>query len=216
MRRTDFTSSLSLFSKNLLQAKAEFGRILCDPKALVNMADNYSKAESKVLGWAERIASKSIKQLVSAMKAMLLEDPNRREDIESTVVALILQSQLKEKSCGSRNLFFMICSDDDSIDEEVAKTTYPRVVASGDLGSLNPIYIAVEGQIYLDLSGKRIPVCMVVALVMNSFYILDMEYTPEVSNVYAFLEATLMGKHGDAKKRISVQKFIKELGLNLG
>lgn len=93
------------------------------------------------------------------------------------------------------------------------KSTYPRIIASGDLGRLDPFYIAAERQIYLNFSGKNLPVAIVVAMLIATFYILNMEYTPGVSNIYAFLEVVLMDKPADAKKRISVQKFVNELGL---
>ena len=40
-----------------------------------------------------------------------------------------------------------------------------------------------------------------------------MEYILGVSNVYAFLEAVTTDRHTDARKRISVQKRLSELGL---
>lgn len=104
---------------------------------------------------------------------------------------------------------------DDSIDEEVNKSTYPRIIASGDLANLYPVYIAAEGQIYLNFSGKNIAVAMLVSMLIATFYVLNMEYTPGVSNIYSFLEAVLMGNRTDAKKRISLQKFVNELGLKL-
>lgn len=68
-------------------------------------------------------------------------------------------------------------------------STYPRIVASGDLAYLDPLCIAVEGRIYLSFGGKNTQVAVVVAILIATFYILNMEYTPGVSNIYAFLEA---------------------------
>ena len=88
-------------------------------------------------------------------------------------------------------------------------------MASGDLANLDPLYIAVEGQIFLSLGGRKIKVAMVVAILIATFYVLNMEYTPGVSNVYAFLEAVTMDRHTDGRKRISVQKLLSELGLHI-
>ena len=93
-------------------------------------------------------------------------------------------------------------------------STYPRIVASGDLVNLDPFYIAVEGRIYLSFGGKNIKVAAVVAILIATIYILNMEYTPGVSNMYAFLEAVTMDRNTDARKRISVQKLLSELGLH--
>lgn len=106
--------------------------------------------------------------------------------------------------------------DDESIDAEIAKTTYPRLIASGDLAQVDPLFIAVEGQRFLDLSSithGQIP--MAVVLLVGTFYVFNMEYTPGVSNVYAFLEAILLSRPQEAKKRISVQKLIKELDITI-
>jgi hypothetical protein len=50
---------------------------------------------------------------------------------------------------------------------------------------------------------------MAMVLLVGTFYILNMEYTPGIWNVYAFLEATLLSRPQEARKRISVQKFLK-------
>lgn len=79
---------------------------------------------------------------------------------------------------------------------------------------MDPLFIVVEGQIFLDLSSvtnNRIP--MAVVLLFGTFYVLNMEYTLGVSNVYAFLEAIMLSRPQEAKKRISVQKLIKELDI---
>ena len=65
----------------------------------------------------------------------------------------------------------------------------------------------------MSFAGKKIPVAMVVAILIATFYVLNMEYTPGVSSVYAFLEAVTLNHPADAKKKISVQKLLSELGL---
>lgn len=81
---------------------------------------------------------------------------------------------------------------------------------------MDPLFIAVEGQILLELSSvtnNQIP--MAVVLLVGTFYVLNMEYTPGVSNVYAFLEAIMLSRPQEAKNRISVQKLIKELNITI-
>jgi hypothetical protein len=54
---------------------------------------------------------------------------------------------------------------------------------------------------------------MVVAILIATLYILNMEYTPGVCSVYAFLEAVTLSNPSDATKKISVQKLLSELVL---
>ena len=81
---------------------------------------------------------------------------------------------------------------------------------------MDPLFIAVEGQRFLDLSTvtrDRLP--MAVVLLVATFYILNMEYAPGASNVYAFLEAVLLNRPQEAKKRVSVQKLMKEMDFHI-
>ena len=41
--------------------------------------------------------------------------------------------------------FFLLYQNDEPIDVEIAKTVEPRLAMSGNLSSLDPIYIAAEG-----------------------------------------------------------------------
>ena len=54
----------------------------------------------------------------------------------------------------------------------------------GDLSHLDPFANAAEGNIVTKLSGVTIGVPLAVALLLSIFYILNIEYTPGVSNVY--------------------------------
>ena len=105
----------------------------------------------------------------------------------------------------------IVFKDDDSIDTEIKKNTYPRLIGSGELGDINPLVIAAEGNVFIDVSKLMIP--KAVSLLVGIFYLLNMQYTPGATNIYAFIEAILMETGQDARKRVSVQKFIKELDL---
>lgn len=66
-----------------MQVKAEFGRILSNPKAVRNVADNYHNIEEKVLEWAGRSTNRNVQLLVSEMQTMLLEEPNTKAGRET-------------------------------------------------------------------------------------------------------------------------------------
>ena len=75
-----------------------------------------------------------------------------------------------------------------------------------------PTLYCCGGQIFLSFGGRIIQVAMVVArylIPIATFYVLNMECNPGVSNVYAFLEAVNVDRHTDRRKRISVQKLLK-------
>lgn len=79
---------------------------------------------------------------------------------------------------------------------------------------MDPLFIVVEGQLDLSsVTNNRIP--MAVVLLFGTLYVLNVEYTQGVSNVYAFLEAIMLSRPQEAKKRISVQKLIKELDITI-
>ncbi|XP_046862452.1 uncharacterized protein LOC124455885 [Xenia sp. Carnegie-2017] len=135
------------------EVKAEFGRILADENEASNMIIHYNNMVQNVMKWAGNSDNKHIKILMSEMEAMLLQKPNKEADVRSAVTALIIQDVLNEKSTANC-LVFKICCEDDSFDDEIANTTYPRLIGSGELGSLDPLVIATEGQIFLNLSKK--------------------------------------------------------------
>jgi hypothetical protein len=100
---------------------------------------------------------------------------------------------------------------EESIDGEILKTTYPRLIASGDIGMLDPVLIAAEGYILVDLSQSHL--CKPCTHGCGApgwylIYLLNVEYTPGVSSVYAFLEAALLNNLKQARKRSSVQELI--------
>ncbi|XP_046857201.1 uncharacterized protein LOC124450612 [Xenia sp. Carnegie-2017] len=84
-----------------------------------------------------------------------------------------IQVVLNEKSTANC-LVFKICCEDDSFDDEIANTTYPRLIGTGELGSLDPLVIATEGQIFLNLSKKKYRNFIVYST--TSRYILCTEY----------------------------------------
>ena len=89
------------------------------------------------------------------------------------------------------------------IDEAIQTTRFPRIIVSGDLSSLDSLVVS-------KLSAS-VTVPLAVSLLLGVFYILNMEYTPGVRNIYAFLESILLIKPEQAKKRITVQKLLQEL-----
>ena len=74
---------------------------------------------------------------------------------------------------------------------------------------LYPMMIAVEGQVMVKLAN--IPWPTSVMLLLGTFDILNIEYPPGFRNLFAFSESITLGRHDMAKKRVSIQKFFKEL-----
>ena len=89
------------------------------------------------------------------------------------------------------------------IDEAIQTTRFPRIIVSGDLSSLDSLVVS-------KLSAS-VTVPLAVSLLLGVFYILNMEYTPGVRNIYAFLRSILLNKPEQEKRRITVQKLLKEL-----
>ncbi|CAB3992746.1 Hypothetical predicted protein [Paramuricea clavata] len=140
------------------EVKVEFGRILGEAKLIREMVNNFKSLEESIIQYASRCTKRSIKTLENMMKGALEEDPHKESDIRSTVVALMIQDILKEKA--GELLFLKVCCDDESIDEETEKSTYPRLIGSGDLANVETLFIAAEGQRFLDFSNlgsDRIP-----------------------------------------------------------
>ena len=53
---------------------------------------------------------------------------------------------------------------------------------------------------------------LAIALLVGVFYIFNIEYTPGVRGVFAFLEGIMLSRTQLAKTRIAVQKLIKDVG----
>ena len=80
---------------------------------------------------------------------------------------------------------------------------FPRLIASGELGDLDPFLIAAERKVVVKLGKTSNP--MAVALLLEIFYVFNIEYIPGVRNLFAFLEHIMLGLSDTPQKRISVQ-----------
>ena len=101
--------------------------------------------------------------------------------------------------------------ENESIDKSIQESVFPRLVVSGNLADIDPLYIAAEGRVIVKLGGLNIGMPMALALLMGTFYIFNIEYPTKARNTYVFLEATFLENKKEAKKRVVIQKLPKEL-----
>lgn len=101
--------------------------------------------------------------------------------------------------------------ENESIDKSIQESVFPRLVVSGNLADIDPLYIAAEGRVIVKLGGLNIGMPMALALLMGTFYIFNIEYPTKARNTYVFLEATFLENKKKAKKRVVIQKLPKEL-----
>lgn len=103
--------------------------------------------------------------------------------------------------------------DDECIDEAIMKSVTPRLVGAGELDNITPLYIVAEGKIMAKLSGISAGLPMPLILLMGTYYIFNVVYPAKAKNLFLFLEAVLLQNTAEAKKRVAVQRFLKELQL---
>ena len=93
----------------------------------------------------------------------------------------------------------------------MGSTVAPVLVAGGTYGSISPLYVAAEGSIVLALTNTNL-INGLVSLIA-SYYVFNIQYPNKGKNIFAFLEAVLLKNVADARKRVSVNKFMQELDI---
>lgn len=79
----------------------------------------------------------------------------------------------------------------------------------GSLSSIDPMYVAAEGVVLLRLCNMSLSKAL--AVLVGAYYVLNMEYPAWARNFFIFLEAILLNNTQEAKKRVAINKFFKEL-----
>ena len=94
--------------------------------------------------------------------------------------------------------------ENEDIDKAISETTTPRIVGVGQ--SLDPIYLAVEGQ---TIGGALKTHSLVEApiVLIAAYYTFNIQY-PTYCNVYPFLEAVLFDNSHIIKGKVVVHKVI--------
>ena len=78
------------------------------------------------------------------------------------------------------------------------------------MGDVMPLYLVAERNVVLKIpSGMSIAQSL--AILMACYYIFNMEYPTSLKNVFLMLEATIMGRPHEARKRVVINKFLQEL-----
>ena len=109
--------------------------------------------------------------------------------------------------CFSAQIFYSFQPEED-IDDEIRKTTAPRLIGSGGLATIKPLYLVAEGVIIAKLNN----VCLATALsILVGVYYIFKDYQSGRKNFFIFLEAALMDKTSEAKKRVAINKLFKDL-----
>lgn len=99
--------------------------------------------------------------------------------------------------------------NDEPIDIQIKKAVEPCLILSGNLSSFDHVYIAGEGMVVVRLCNMGLATALV--LLVGSYYIFNMEYPSWAKNVFLFIETMLMVNCNESKKRIAINKFLKEL-----
>lgn len=83
-------------------------------------------------------------------------------------------------------------------------------MGAGDIGEINPLYIAGEGKIILKFN-KSVTMLNALALLVGCYYIFNIEYPTATRNIFLFLEMAMLEKTGVANKRVAINKFLQQL-----
>lgn len=65
---------------------------------------------------------------------------------------MLLPCLLREKG-GNTEDFIKICMEEDSLDDAIKETKFPRIIGSGEFWDVDSLGIAVEGVVVLDLGS---------------------------------------------------------------
>lgn len=87
---------------------------------------------------------------------------------------------------------------------------FPRLVGSWSGGEVNPLYIVVEGKKTFTIT-PNMAITTAIALLIGTYYIFNIEYPAAGRSTYTFLEAVLLGKDKEARKRVTIQKLLSDL-----
>ena len=111
--------------------------------------------------------------------------------------------------------FFLILQSDDSdqvVDELIVSSTSPRLISTGDLQSLNELFLASEGMVVCKFRPPSILTAVVTLL--GSFYCFNMEFPKgnagSEKNVLLLLEHMLLG-FASATIPLSVEHVLTDL-----
>ena len=101
---------------------------------------------------------------------------------------------------------------DQVVEELVTSSTSPRLISTGDLNSLNELFLASEGMVVCKFRPPNILTAVVTLL--GSFYCFNMEFPKgnggSEKNVLLLLEHTLLG-FASATLPLSVEHVLAEL-----
>ena len=113
------------------------------------------------------------------------------------------------------NSLFLILQSDDSdqvVDELIVSSTSPRLISTGDLQSLNELFLASEGMVVCKFRPPSILTAVVTLL--GSFYCFNMEFPKgnagSEKNVLLLLEHMLLG-FASATIPLSVEHVLTDL-----
>jgi hypothetical protein len=83
------------------------------------------------------------------------------------------------------------------------------LVGAGEYGSITPLYLAAEGETIIKIPNTNLINGLVILIA--SYYAFNISYPTKGRNFFAFVEATLLDNSEDAKKRVSINKILKEM-----
>ncbi|XP_028418061.1 uncharacterized protein LOC114542873 [Dendronephthya gigantea] len=161
-----------------------------------------SLAQSKVKAFP------GIASILKLMEEETTDSPTKKTEIEEDGAVMLVQQLLREKT-NRYDPVVKICSDDESIDKVIESVVAPKLIGSGQYGSITPLYLVAEGEVIIKFPNTGLINALVVLLA--AYYAFNIKYPNKGRNLFSFIEATLLGNFEDAKKRVSINRLLKDM-----
>ncbi|XP_028417217.1 uncharacterized protein LOC114543832 [Dendronephthya gigantea] len=142
------------------------------------------------------------------MEEETTDSPTKKTEIEEDGAVMLVQQLLREKT-NRYDPVVKICSDDESIDKVIESVVAPKLIGSGQYGSITPLYLVAEGEVIIKFPNTGLINALVVLLA--AYYAFNIKYPNKGRNLFSFIEATLLGNFEDAKKRVSINRLLKDM-----
>ncbi|CAB4022432.1 Hypothetical predicted protein [Paramuricea clavata] len=170
-----------------------------------------SKILTKVISLCheKKKTSPRLSSIIDDMNHSIRMEQEKKSEIEEDGFVILLQALLKEKMT-SEGSVIKICSDNELIDDAIGNSVSPMLVGAGEYGSITPLYLAAEGETITEIPNTNLINGLVILIAL--YYAFNISYpTTKGRNFFAFIEATLLDNSEDAKKRVSINKILKEM-----
>ena len=84
------------------------------------------------------------------------------------------------------------------------------LIGAGEYRSITPFYLAAEGETITIIPNTNL-ISGGLVILIASYYVFNISHPTKGRNFFAYVEVTLLENNGDAKKRVSITKNLKEM-----